>query len=110
MAASDLVLKVDPASFKATVSTLEGYVQSLQNLKGQYEQKKSEIDSVWTGDTAEKYKVLIQTEIDNVTTAINELQAQIEQINKLLENHEYTVSQLDTDIEAARKTAQQLFM
>ena len=107
---SSLVLKTDPASYKQTITRLEGNITQLKNVKLEYEKKLSEIRTIWTGNDAEPYYNLIATEIDKVNQAIDGLQSQVDQINQMLEKNDYTISDIVSTVSDVASVATKLFI
>lgn len=109
MAASDLIINVSNDKYSARISTLQGYVNSLEGILQQYQTQRAKVDSIWTDTEADEYKNAIDTNIQKVQESIDATNTQIAQLQNLVQNMEQTSSGIRSTVEESLKLAQNLF-
>jgi uncharacterized protein YukE len=106
---SGLTLTVDPSKYQQTVTTLQSKVSNLQDLVSSYETEKKNIDDVWTGNEATKYKQVIENDINAVNKTITTTQEYIKQIQELMNQKNYTELDISNTIDEQLAAAKSVF-
>lgn len=109
MAIADLTLNVSKQKYEARITTLEGYVSSLNDLLSQYQAKKNEVDSIWQDSEADSYKQTVQANIDKVQQAIDAANANITELRQVVNNMTATNTAVQGLVDEALNIAENLF-
>lgn len=106
---ADLELNVSTTKYNARISTLEGYVSSLNNLLSEYQAKRNQVNVLWESDEAEEYKKAVDDNMRNVQMAIDTAQSNIRELQKVVEGMNTSNTAVQTIVEEAADMAKKLF-
>lgn len=106
---ADITLKVSTEKYQARIATLQGYVNQLETLKGNYQSRMKEIPSIWSDSQADEYYKAINTSIEKVQKAIDAAELNIEQLKNIITNTEDANRNINSSIADVQQIAENLF-
>ena len=108
--AGELELQVEKSVYEATIAKLEGYMNSLEDCRSRLQEKKNQVNDIWTDDQATEYQESVQVNIENVEKGIKITQKHIDELRRVLELKGAAESIIGTALDAAKEAALKVFI